>query len=361
MTTYWSSNHADHDPGRLGQPAGSSANYYSEVAERATVILAAVTDAALGPIVDVAPPGAPPELPDVATAVHDPGLLEFLQHAHRRITAEDAVFSGAATPPDAAVIAETFALPGDPSPGRSRSAWAELGRRCADTSAPLFAGTWNAAVGAARSAVAAADDVAAGATLAYALCRPPGHHAGRARFGGFCYLNNAALAAQQLTAAGRRVAIIDVDLHHGNGTQDIFWDRDDVMYASLHIDPDIEYPYFAGFADELGGPDAEGTNLNVPLPDGCDAGRYLDALGRTVDTVADFAPTALVVSLGVDTHRDDPIGRFALPTESYGDVGRQLARLGVPTVVVQEGGYHLPTIGASVVAVLEAWRGVGDT
>jgi acetoin utilization deacetylase AcuC-like enzyme len=339
-----------HDPGRLGQPAGGSANYYSEVADRAGVLAAAVLQAGLGEVLDVGLPAADAPVPNAVTAVHEDGLIDLLRTAWADITAEGTTGS------DAVVVAETFPLSGDPSPGRSTSPWAELGRRCADTSAPLFEGTWRAALGAAVAAVAAADDVAGGARAAYALCRPPGHHAGRGRFGGFCYLNNSAAAAEQLSAGGARVAVVDVDLHHGNGTQDVFWERPDVLYVSIHVDPDVEYPFFAGFADERGGPGAEGTNLNLPLPEGSDETPYLEAVDAAVRAVGTFGADALVVSLGTDTHRDDPIGRFALETSSYPRIGERLAAPGLPTVVVQEGGYHLATLGQDVVGFLAAFR-----
>ncbi|TXI42579.1 MAG: histone deacetylase family protein [Mycobacterium sp.] len=350
MRTYWCSDHVEHNPGWLSQPAGGTANYYSEVAERGVVILDAIADAGLGTAIDVA--GAAVDLPAVVDHVHDPAMVEFLQVAFDRVAGEEH-WDAPDTPGERrVVIAETFVRADDPTAARSRSARAELGRWCADTSAPLFAGTWAAVAGAARSAAAAADDVAGGARSAYALCRPPGHHAGRSRFGGFCYLNNAAIAATQLGVAGLRVAILDVDLHHGNGTQDIFWDRSDVLYASLHIDPHVDYPYYAGFADERGGPGAEGANLNLPLASGTDESVYLDALDVALAAITAFDPDALVLSLGADTHRLDPIGEFLLDTSSFARLGERVASLDRSTVVVQEGGYHLPTLGQSVVGLL---------
>lgn len=351
MRTHWCSGHHVHDPGRLAQPAGGSANYYSEVADRAGILVAAVLRAGFGEVVDVGLPADDAPVPDAVASVHEPGLIGVVRTAWADITAAEGT-----TGPEAVVVPETFRMAGDPSPERSTSPWAELGRRCADTSAPLFEGTWRAALGAATAAVAAADDVAAGAPVAYALCRPPGHHAGRGRFGGFCYLNNSAIAAEQLAGGGARVAVVDVDLHHGNGTQDVFWERADVLYASIHVDPDVEYPFFAGFADERGGPGAEGTNLNLPLPEGTGEEPYLHAVDAVVGAVRSFGADALVVSLGTDTHRDDPIGRFALETATYPRIGERLAALGLPTVVVQEGGYHLVTLGQDVVGFLAAFH-----
>jgi acetoin utilization deacetylase AcuC-like enzyme len=346
VRTHWSATHRGHDPGRLPQPPGGSDNYYSEVVARGEILLTQMLEARLGPVEEV---GAPDALPGAATRVHDAGLVSILRDGHRLIGAEE----GRAGDPDAVVVPETIALTG-PSPARSRSPWAELGRRCTDTSSPLFAGTWAAALAAARCAEAAADDLLAGARSSYALCRPPGHHAGRSCFGGFCYLNNAAVAAEHLAATGRRVAVLDVDLHHGNGTQDVFWERADVFYGSLHIDPDVDYPFYAGFADERGAGPGEGSNLNRPLPEGCEEDRYLEALDDLVRATGNFGADALVVSLGVDTHRDDPIGRFALDGDAYPRIGERLASLALPTVVVQEGGYHLPTLGRNVLGVLAA-------
>ncbi|MBX7070852.1 MAG: histone deacetylase family protein [Microthrixaceae bacterium] len=354
MRTYWCSDHVVHDPGRLSQPAGGTANYYSEVAQRGVAILDAIAEAGLGDAVDVADPAC--DVPAVVAQVHDPAMVDFLRVAFGRVAEEEAWGAGDTPLEDHVVIAETFARADDPITSRSRSARAELGRWCADTSAPLFAETWKAVAGAARSAARAADDVAGGARAAYALCRPPGHHAGRSRIGGFCYLNNAAIAASQLGATGLRVAILDVDLHHGNGTQDIFWDRPDVLYASLHIDPHVDYPYYAGFADERGGPGAEGANLNLPLPSGTGEADYLDALDDALAAIAAFDPDALVLSLGADTHRLDPIGEFLLDTSSFARIGDRVASLDRSTVVVQEGGYHLPTLGQSVVGVLGAFE-----
>ena len=355
MRTYWSSDHVHHDPGRLPQPAGGTANYYSEVAARGPAVLDAVDAAGFGTIVDLTGTLDADVVPPAALQVHDPAMVEFLRTAFDHIAAEEQWPVDDTNGGERVVIAETFGRTDDPSRERSTSPWAQLGRWCADTSAPIFASTWVAVVGAARAAAHAADDIAGGAPVAYAFCRPPGHHAGRSRFGGFCYLNNAAIAAHQLTTTGRRVALLDVDLHHGNGTQDIFWDRADVLYASLHIDPDVDYPYYAGFADERGGPGAEGSNLNLPLPDRCDEARYLDALEAASRAITAFGADALVVSLGTDTHQHDPIGRFDLPTTTFTSIGRRIAALGLPTAVVQEGGYHLPSLGASVTGVLSAW------
>jgi acetoin utilization deacetylase AcuC-like enzyme len=214
-------------------------------------------------------------------------------------------------------------------------------------------GTWEAAFAAARCALTAAACVAQGARSAYALCRPPGHHAARATYGGYCFLNNAALAAQHLRDLGcRRVAVLDLDAHHGNGTQEIFWERPDVLFVSIHGTPETEYPYFLGHADERGAGAGEGYTRNLPLPRDATWEQYGPALDAALDAVARFGPDALVVSLGVDTFEGDPIGPLALRGEHFPIMGRRLAALRLPTVIVQEGGYAVAEIGVNVVGLL---------
>ncbi|HJU01054.1 MAG TPA: histone deacetylase family protein, partial [Actinomycetes bacterium] len=193
--------------------------------------------------------------------------------------------------------------------------------------------------------------VAAGEPAAYALCRPPGHHAGPGYYGGFCLLNNAAIAARA-AAAGGRVAVVDVDFHHGNGTQDIFWEDPEVLYVSLHGDPAGHYPFFTGAADETGAGPGAGTTRNLPLPDGTGDDAYLDALAEALAVVEAFDPATLVVSAGFDTFEDDPIGAFRVTTAGFGRIGSALAALGRPTVVVQEGGYAVEALGANAVALM---------
>jgi len=195
--------------------------------------------------------------------------------------------------------------------------------------------------------------VLAGERAAFALCRPPGHHAGRDYLGGYCYLNNAAIAAEAATAAGRRVAILDIDYHHGNGTQDIFYVRGDLLFVSIHADPRTDYPYYWGHADETGDGDGEGATLNLPLPRGADLAAYLPALGTALARIAAFAPDLLVVSYGADTFTGDPISHFRLETRDYADLGRRIAGLGLPVLTVMEGGYAVDALGANVASFLE--------
>jgi acetoin utilization deacetylase AcuC-like enzyme len=221
------------------------------------------------------------------------------------------------------------------------------------------AGTADAARAAVDIALTALDLVLEGGhRLAYGLCRPPGHHAGRNLIGGYCFYNNAAIVAQSLRDRGaERVAILDVDFHHGNGTQQIFWERDDVLYVSLHGDPRGIYPYFSGYATERGAGDGEGATLNLPLPPGTDGDAYLAALSDGLAAIRAFDPDGpLIVSLGFDTYHADPICNLALQTEDYGRIGTSIAGLGLGVVALQEGGYAVEALGANAVAFLGAVR-----
>ncbi len=221
-----------------------------------------------------------------------------------------------------------------------------------DLTAPLTAGTYEAALASACCAMTAANMVLYGEPAAYALCRPPGHHAGRDFSGGYCYFNNTAIAAKILSVRGPVVAL-DIDCHHGNGTQDIFWEDERILTISLHCDPRVEYPYFVGFSDEVGAGGGEGYNLNIPLPPHTNGEWYLSALDLALDRIHLFNPWAMVIALGVDTYGGDPIGKFALHTADYAAVAQRLKMLKLPTVLVQEGGYNLETLGQNVAAFLK--------
>jgi acetoin utilization deacetylase AcuC-like enzyme len=234
---------------------------------------------------------------------------------------------------------------------------AQLGWFAGDAIAPLMAGTWTAAYESAQVALSAQRALSGGARSALAVCRPPGHHAGAARLAGYCYLNNAAIAVQALIDGGMpRAAVLDLDYHHGNGTQDIFYERADVLVCSVHADPAEDYPYFVGRADETGAGPGEGFNLNRPLPAGSGWGVWREAMEICCRRIASFAPQALVVSLGVDTHRDDPSGSFKLDSGDYLAVGRRLAAMGLPTLFVLEGGYALEVLGANVANVVAGFE-----
>jgi acetoin utilization deacetylase AcuC-like enzyme len=220
----------------------------------------------------------------------------------------------------------------------------------------VVAGTYAAALGGATAALRAAGVVAGGAERqVYVLTRPPGHHAERDRCGGYSYFNNAAVAADRLSKLGK-VAVLDVDVHHGNGTQHLFYDRADVLTVSIHGDPEGLFPYFSGFADETGAGAGLGCNRNLPLPTGTGVRKYQPALDAAVEAIGSFRPEFAVVAFGADAHEADPIGGFRLPTESFARMGDAVRQLGLPTVVVQEGGYNLAVLGESVAAFLAALR-----
>ena len=220
----------------------------------------------------------------------------------------------------------------------------------------ITAGTWEAARGSADCAYSAALHVASGNASSFALCRPPGHHAGIDLYGGYCFLNNAAIAAQQLLNEGAsRVAILDVDFHHGNGTQDIFYTRDDVLFVSLHGEPRDAFPHFLGYADEQGALAGEGFNINYPLPDGCTYAMWSEALTDALKKIRHYTPDALVISLGVDTFEKDPISFFTLKSDDFSHYGSLIAQLALPSVFIMEGGYAVAEIGVNTVNVLEGF------
>jgi acetoin utilization deacetylase AcuC-like enzyme len=234
----------------------------------------------------------------------------------------------------------------------------KLGYYSFDAGTPITAGTWQAATAAVDVALTGADLVQGDERAAFALCRPPGHHAAADFFGGYCFLNNAAIAAQSFIDAGaKRVAILDVDYHHGNGTQAIFYDRADVFFTSIHGDPRQEYPFFLGYAEETGAGAGEGCNANYPLPWGSDFAAWGAALEDACKKVAAFAPQALVISLGVDTFEKDPISHFTLKSEDYLKIGAAIAALDLPTLFVMEGGYAVAEIGINAVNVLTGFEG----
>jgi len=234
---------------------------------------------------------------------------------------------------------------------------ARLGLFAFDSGTPLTAGTWAAARAGAACALAAAQTVAAGARSAFALTRPPGHHAGPDFLGGYCFLNNAAIAAQALRDAGLpRVAVLDVDYHHGNGTQTIFYERADVLTVSIHGDPLTEYPFFLGHADETGAGAGTGFNVNLPLPRGSDFARWRTALAQALHAVTAFGADALVVPMGLDTFEGDPISGFRLRSEDYFTVGAALAGACLPTVFTFEGGYAVADVGLNAVNLLTGFQ-----
>jgi acetoin utilization deacetylase AcuC-like enzyme len=234
---------------------------------------------------------------------------------------------------------------------------ARLGRFAMDACSPISSGTWEATYWNAQTALSALEAVLGGERYAFALCRPPGHHAGADYVGGYCYLNTAAIAAEAAIAAGRpRVAILDIDYHHGNGTQDIFWTRGDVLFVSIHADPATDYPFYWGHADETGEGDGEGATLNLPLPRGTGLDAFARALDHACERVAGFTPDLLVCSFGADTYAGDPISHFAIETGDYPALARCIGELGLPTLIVMEGGYAVGDLGRNVAAFLSGFQ-----
>jgi acetoin utilization deacetylase AcuC-like enzyme len=315
-----------------------------EKPERAFLVKARIEERGIGPVEPPQSFGLEP-----IRRVHKPDYVAFLETAWAEWTVQRGAY-------DALPLVW-------PVPGMRRvlpeTIDGKLGYYSIDAGTPITAGTWQAIRASADVALTGAALIASGEErAAFSLCRPPGHHAGSDFFGGYCYFNNAAIAAQHLRDAGAaRVAILDVDYHHGNGTQEIFYDRADVLLVNIHADPKQEYPHFLGHADETGTGPGEGHNLNLPLRWGTGWPLWSEALETGCRKVAEFAPDALVVSLGVDTFKDDPISQFRLESEHFPLIGQRIARLGLPTLFVMEGGYAVAEIGVNVVGVLEGYLG----
>jgi acetoin utilization deacetylase AcuC-like enzyme len=242
-------------------------------------------------------------------------------------------------------------------PCPSPSVLAQTGWYVGDLSCPIGPDTWRSVLRSAHAALAAAEAVRDGDDgIAYALCRPSGHHAQRARAAGFCYVNNSAIAAVTLREKYARVAVLDIDAHHGDGTQQIFYERDDVLTVSVHADPAGYYPWYTGYAHERGAGAGEGCNLNLPLPHGSGNDAFARALDRAMAAIERFRPDALVLPLGFDTYVDDPISVLRFDMAAFRLAGARVRSLGLPTVVVQEGGYMVEAIGAALDAFLEGLR-----
>ncbi len=304
-------------------------------------------DALLGAVRRMGGPVIAP--PDAGIApiqrIHPDRYLTFLQTIHARWTR----IPGAS----AEVIPNIH--PANRTDGYPLSAVGQAGFHQTDTSCPISAQTWHAAYASAQTAIHGAYLVLGGDRAAYALCRPPGHHAFAELAGGFCYLNNSAISAQRLTDAGRKVAILDVDLHHGNGTQGIFYSRADVLTVSIHAHPERYYPFFWGYPEERGRGEGEGANLNLCLERGTADVGFLAALDKAMDTVTQWGADTLVLALGLDAFKGDPFAGFAVTTPGFAQIGRQIAGLGLPTLIVQEGGYLCPELGDNLGAVLQGF------
>jgi len=328
MRCFWDERQRAHTP--AGEFFNGAMHPPAEHGGRVDAILSAI-----GPTETPGDQGLVPLL-----AVHSADYLEFLRTAKDQW--REAGREGDAFP-------YTFPVVGR-RPLQLNRIDASLGLYSFDTSTPIAEGTWEAAYSAAQTALAAMDAVLGGERSAFAFCRPPGHHAGADYLGGYCYFSNAAIAAARAVSVGRRVAILDVDYHHGNGTQDIVSGRDGIAFASIHADPATDYPFFWGYADET-----RGNILNLPLPRGTNWNAYQPALTQALDWIEAFRPDLLIVSYGADTYEGDPISCFTLRTSDYGPMARRIASLGLPTAIVMEGGYAVDALGANVTEFLSGF------
>jgi acetoin utilization deacetylase AcuC-like enzyme len=338
MLTVYSNDHQLHR-GRFELSGGELVPCF-ECPERADLVFAAVQEAALGNIVAPLDFGLEPIL-----RVHEPRFVQFLQDAWALWTA-----SGR----DCDALPYSWAVRGmhaqEPENIDGKLAYFSF-----DATSPITGGTWQAVKSSANTALGGAAALLGGERCVFSLCRPPGHHAAADYFGGYCYLNNAAIAAQYLRDKGAsKVAILDVDYHHGNGTQSIFYARDDVLFTSIHGDPDQEFPFFLGRSDETGTGAGRGYNANFPLRWQSSVASWFAALDQAITLIRDYAPDYVVVSLGVDTFMDDPISQFCLGNDDYLTMGARIAALNLPMQFILEGGYAVGDIGVNVANVLRA-------
>ena len=314
-----------------------------EMPSRAETVLDRVKSMDLGPVIGPGAHGLDPLL-----KVHDAGYVDFLSKAWDLWTAEGRDYEAL---PLVWPVRGMRQIEPEHIDGK-------LSYFSFDAGTPITAGTWEAATASADVALTGAELLRGGADAAFALCRPPGHHAAADFYGGYCFLNNAAIAAQSFIDAGAGgVAVLDVDYHHGNGTQAIFYDRPDVFFASIHGDPRQEFPFFLGYEDETGEGAGEGCNANYPLRWGSSFDVWLAALQDACKKIANYGPEVVVVSLGVDTFENDPISQFKLKSDDYFTIGETIAALGKPTLFVMEGGYAVAEIGVNAVNVLLGFEG----
>ena len=343
MKAFWNPVQLSHTPAFFLVRGEVRSNF--EVPARATALLEACR--AMG--MEVAEPDGISR--DLLQIVHPAAYLNFLEHGYEAWTQ-----LGDAGPE---MVANVHPSPEMLANGATMPAHitGQTGWFTADTSCPIGPHTWAAAASAAAGAIAAADETAAGRS-AYALARPPGHHTYAARAGGHCYLNNAALAAERLRARGaKRVAVLDIDSHHGNGTQGIFYDRADVLFVSVHGDPNRYYPWFTGHADERGAGSGTGFNLNFPLAFGTGDDGWLAAIAAGIADIERFGADALVVSLGFDASKDEPLNALSVTEDGFARAGAMIGALRLPAAIVQEGGYNVDVLGALLTRFLTAFGG----
>jgi acetoin utilization deacetylase AcuC-like enzyme len=338
MFTIYSADHQLHDG--LLEPDGDSWMPSVECPARVNNVVAEILERKLG---DIIPPRAYGK--DKLTSLHNADYVEFLSLAWNDWISDGETGSNA----------KPFAFVGaGMRHADTKNIYGKLGRYSFGSDAPLVAGSWQAIRRSAEVGLTGADLILEGERFAFSACRPPGHHASAALCGGYCYLNNTALAAQSLIDAGMdSVAVLDIDYHHGNGTQSIFYERNDVLTISLHADPALEYPYFLGYQDELGSGFGKGFNRNYPLAFGTDWSAYSQPLNNALKHIQYFLPSAVIVALGLDTFAGDPISYFEILAKDYISVGQRIGALNLPTLVVLEGGYAIDAIGENTVNFLE--------
>lgn len=318
---------------------------HAETTERMTSILEALRGSGFANINTTTVNGMP-----WIEQVHSSRYLDFLR---RNSEDTDSIVAGTSFSKDEVVAVYPSVHPYGRNP-RATNPIAERGLYMFDTYTPIMKGTYGIAQESAACAVAGAELLTQGEPYAYALSRPPGHHAEREMMGGYCYINNVAVAAEFLfTKGAQKIAVLDIDLHHGNGTQNIFYNRQDLLYTSIHASPDVKFPFYSGYEDEHGENRGEGANFNFPLPEGTGDEEYHKSLTASLGLVSDYKPDFLLVSAGFDTHIDDPIGAFQLSTDYYQKIGRAVRDLKLPTLSVQEGGYATKVLGTNVVAYLD--------
>jgi acetoin utilization deacetylase AcuC-like enzyme len=355
MKVFYSEAHRKHEPpfevfdGGLRVP-------YMENADRMDRILSALQQTNWAEIL------APKDFGlDPICAVHDRDYVDFLASSWTEWLATEAEDQRSTTVPRAfggspvdksILLPATFALRRHPP--KPTSLLGRAGYYIMDLSACIVEGTYAAALASANCAMSTAEAMANGERAAFALCRPPGHHAGKDYAGGYCFINNAAVAAHWLSATGK-VALLDVDYHCGNGTQDIFYDRADVLTISIHADPHFEYPYYAGYAEQTGAGAGFGFHKNFPLEMGTDDARYLSALEEALGLIHNFSPKYLVVSAGMDIYTDDPLGKIKITADGIKEIGKRISASNLPTMIVMEGGYNNEALGRNMVAFLSAF------
>lgn len=342
MKVFYSNDHELHHPPFEIFEYGQQIRYYEQPA-RIENIFAALNNDPFFKLTPAENHGLEPIL-----RVHSPEYVNFLRTIYR-----DWLASGEDIPDGAGLFPTARPLRQVSSHANSLSA--RLGKYVSDLSAPIHENTYLAALSSAHCAISAANSLLKNEEASAALCRPPGHHAGIQNAAGYCYLNNTSIAANLLSKHGR-TAVLDIDYHAGNGTQEIFYSRADVLTISIHADPSHEYPYYSGFSDEIGAGDGEGFHQNYPLSKGCSNDDYMNAFDQAIKRISQFEPQFLVIAAGLDTYKDDPLGTFHLTGKNYSHIGKTLKELGVKTLINLEGGYCIEKIGESFRKLLSGFK-----